>query len=362
MTLELDRLSLRQGEDPIIADVSLRFERGTINVLLGPTLAGKTTLMRLMAGLERPTSGRVLLDGKDVTGVSVRKRSVAMVYQQFVNYPTLSVFENIASPLRVARIDKAAIAARVARAAKLLRLDNLLDRLPGQLSGGQQQRTAIARALVKGAELVLLDEPLANLDYKLREELREELPRVFAETGAIMVYATTEPMEALLLGGVTATMWQGRVAQVGRTPSVYRRPANLVSARVFSDPPLNEFAAEKTGASVRLAGGRSLPAVGPLAGLPDGAYRVGFRAEDAALSGQGTGALRFAGRVSVTELAGSESFVHVETELGAWVCLLAGVHDEEPGRPVEVQVDPGHLFVFDASGALAAAPQAAEAA
>src|SRR5690606_6035633 len=136
----------------------------------------------LMAGLDQPTRGRVLMDGRDVTGVPVQRRDVAMVYQQFINYPTLTVFENIASPLRVARLPKAEIDARVAAAVKLLKLEPYLDRLPLELSGGQQQRTAIARALVKRAELVLLDEPLANLDYKLREELREELPRIFAAT------------------------------------------------------------------------------------------------------------------------------------------------------------------------------------
>ena len=129
----------------------------------------------------------------------------------------------------------------------MLRLDNLLQRLPAQLSGGQQQRTAIARALVKRAKLVLLDEPLANLDYKLREELREELPRIFAQTGAVLVYATTEPTEALLLGGTTITLHEGRVSQVGPTARVYRRPENIEAARVFSDPPLNELVIEKRG-------------------------------------------------------------------------------------------------------------------
>src|SRR5882724_6183428 len=169
--------------------------------------------MRLLAGLDRPTTGRVLVDGKDVTGFDVRQRSVAMVYQQFVNYPSLTVYENIASPLRVAGIDRAEIDTRVKEAARLLRLANLLQRLPAQLSGGQQQRTAIARALVKRAKLVLLDEPLANLDYKLREELREELPRIFAAAQAVFVYATTDPAEALLLGGRTATLSEGKVTQ-----------------------------------------------------------------------------------------------------------------------------------------------------
>ena len=200
-------------------------------MLLGPTLSGKTSMMRLLAGLDKPTTGRVLVDGKDVTGVDVRQRSVAMVYQQFINYPSLTVYENIASPLRVQGKPRAEIDARGAEAARLLRLEPFLSARRSQLSGGQQQRTAIARAIVKGADLVLLDEPLANLDYKLREELREELPRIFEASGAIFVYATTEPTEALLLGGKTATLWEGRVAPVRRDAVVYRRPRDLASRR-----------------------------------------------------------------------------------------------------------------------------------
>ena len=170
------------------------------------------------------------------------------------------------------------------RRRRLLKLEPYLKRTPLQLSGGQQQRTAIARALVKGADLVLLDEPLANLDYKLREELRTELPRIFEASGAIFVYATTEPSEALLLGGRTVCMWEGEVLQVGETPKVYRHPETLRVAQVFSDPPLNIVAIEKTNGSVQYAGGVQAPASGLYAGLADGAYRVGFRAHQLELA------------------------------------------------------------------------------
>jgi glycerol transport system ATP-binding protein len=362
VSLVLDRIGLKTGPDVVIDAVSLTLERGTMNVLLGPTLAGKTTLMRLMAGLDRPSAGRLLLDGRDVTGVPVQRRSVAMVYQQFVNYPNLTVYENIASPLRVARVALREIEARVQQAARLLRLETLLQRRPAQISGGQQQRTAIARALVKRAGLVLLDEPLANLDYKLREELREQLPRIFAETGAIMVYATTDPGEALLLGGHTVTMWQGRMTQHGPAAAVYRRPRNLAAARVFSDPPLNELQVDKRGALIVTATGRQLPALGVLANLPDGAYRVGFRCDDVALGGRASGVLSFPGIVSVTEISGSESFVHVDVGVGTWVCLVLGVHDWQPGASAEVHVDMRRAFAFDAAGDLAAAPAMAESA
>ena len=171
MSLELKNVAKRVGADIHIHETNLTLAEGTFNVLLGTTLAGKTTLMQLMAGLERPTAGEVLFRGKNVSAVPVQKRNVAMVYQQFINYPNFTVYENIASPLRVAGMPAGEIDARVKSTADLLRLAPMLDRRPTELSGGQQQRTAIARALVKDADLILLDEPLANLDYKLREEL-----------------------------------------------------------------------------------------------------------------------------------------------------------------------------------------------
>src|SRR5690606_16219972 len=237
--LELRNISKTVGGATHIHPTSLVLPRGSLNVLLGPTVSGKTSLMRLMAGLDKPSEGSILFDGADVTGRPVQKRDVAMVYQQFINYPAMTVYENIASPLRVAGMDRAEIDHEVRSAAELLRLAPYLDRLPLSLSGGQQQRTALARAMVKKANLVLLDEPLANLDYKLREELRAELPRIFAESGAIFVYATTEPSEALLLGGSTATLSEGRVTQFGPTISVYRTPVDLTTAKTFADPPLN---------------------------------------------------------------------------------------------------------------------------
>src|SRR6516225_8816989 len=277
MSVALDYVTRIVDGVPTMRDVSLKLESGTLNVLLGPTLSGKTSIMRLLAGLDKPTTGKVLVDGRDVTGIDVRQRSVAMVYQQFINYPSLTVYENIASPLRVQGKPKAEIDRRVAEAAKLLRLEPFLTRTPLQLSGGQQQRTAIARALVKGADLVLLDEPLANLDYKLREELRTELPRIFEASGAIFVYATTEPSEALLLGGRSVCMWEGQILQAGETGSVYRRPDTMRVAQVFSDPPLNLVGIEKKNGKVAYAGGIKAPPTGLYAGLSDGAYRVGFR-------------------------------------------------------------------------------------
>jgi glycerol transport system ATP-binding protein len=268
--LELKGVTKQSGADIHINDVSIRLERGSLNVLLGPTLSGKTSLMRLMAGLDKPTKGSVWFEGKDVTGVAVQSRNVAMVYQQFINYPAMTVYENIASPLRVTGKSRDEIDKAVHKAAELLRLTPYLKRLPLELSGGQQQRTALARAMVKNAGLVLLDEPLANLDYKLREELRAELPKIFAETGAIFVYATTEPSEALLLGGNTATLSQGSITQFGPTVDVFRKPADLITAQTFSDPPLNTVGAVKQGSVIKLDTGTEMQVPAYLSGVADG--------------------------------------------------------------------------------------------
>src|SRR3954454_233152 len=356
MSVTLDHVTRSVDGIPAIRDDSLTLERGTLSVLLGPTLSGKNSIMRLLAGLDKPTSGRVLVDGKDVTGFDVRRRSVAMVYQQFINYPSLSVYENIASPLRVQGKPREEIERRVAEAAKLLKLEPYLKRTPLQLSGGQQQRTAMARALVKGADLVLLDEPLANLDYKLREELRTELPRIFEASGAIFVYATTEPSEALLLGGNTVCMWQGEVLQTGETPKVYRHPDTLRVAQVFSDPPLNIVGIEKKNGFVQYAGGISAPASGLYAKLGDGAYRVGFRAHQLEVASGVADRHAFSATVTVTEITGSESFVHLRRDDSNWVAVLQGVHEFAPGDTLDAVLDPNDLFVFDAAGRLLAAP------
>jgi glycerol transport system ATP-binding protein len=357
VTLELKSVTKKVRGETHIDTVSLTLTHGTLNILLGPTLSGKTSLMRLMAGLDAPTEGKIFFDGKDVTGVPVRRRSVAMVYQQFINYPNLTVYENIASPLRVAGTGKDELDRRVRETAGLLKLTPLLDRRPLELSGGQQQRTALARAMVKGANLVLLDEPLANLDYKLREELREELPRIFSATGAIFVYATTEPIEALLLGGSTATLARGRITQFGPTLEVYRRPNSLETAQIFSDPPMNTLAVEKREKQLASSAGHlTLPASGLFAGLADGPYTLGFRPNHLYLKQPSREAVPVTGTVAITEITGSESFVHVDFAGQRWVALAHGVHELDIGQPVEIWLDPGRFFVFDKSGALAAAP------
>ncbi|MBB3065843.1 ABC transporter ATP-binding protein [Limibacillus halophilus] len=347
MALELRNVVKRVGAETHIYETSLMLKEGGFNILLGTTLSGKTTLMQLMAGLERPTSGEVWFEGRDVTGVAVQKRNVSMVYQQFINYPNLSVFENIASPLRVARLSEPEIRSRVAAMAELLRLTPMLQRRPSQLSGGQQQRTALARALVKDSDLVLLDEPLANLDYKLREELRDELPKLFADRNCTVVYATTEPTEALLLGGHTATLDEGRVTQFGETSEVYRKPWDLRSARVFSDPPINTAPVAKQGAEFVLNEAVRWPVGERFAGLPEGRYTVGIRPHHLSPTPQSERAIAIEGRVQVTELSGSESIVHFSVEKGAWVSQAHGIHAFRVGETARLFIDVSQCLYFD---------------
>jgi glycerol transport system ATP-binding protein len=362
--LELAGVSKRLGNEDHIRNVDLQLERGSMNVLLGPTRSGKTSLMRLMAGLDKPTAGDILLDGVSVLGTPVQKRRIAMVYQQFINYPTLSIYENIASPLRVAKLSKPEIDKKVRHAAELLRLTDFLDRHPAELSGGQQQRTAIARALVKESQLVLLDEPLANLDYKLREELRQELPRMFSELGAILVYASTEPSEALLLGGRTATLHEGRVTQFGRTIDVFRQPADLITAQTFSDPPLNIAPVSKCGAEL-LLDGFVIALPDRHAALPDGDYTLGLRPWHLALEPeqhQGDdgvdGQCVVTGQVQVTEITGSESYVHLQVARQSWVSLGHGVRHPDVDATLSLYFSPEKIYLFDNAGRLALAPDA----
>ena len=355
MELRLEAIEQKVGALTHLYPLELTLVPLAVTVLLGATQAGKTTLMRVMAGLDAPSAGRVLADGVDVTGMPVRERNVAMVYQQFINYPSMTVADNIASPLKLRR--ESGIAARVQELAVKLHIEPFLQRLPAELSGGQQQRVALARALAKNAPLMLLDEPLVNLDYKLREELRDELTQLFASGASTVVYATTEPTEALLLGGYTAVMDAGEVLQYGPTAEVFHRPKSIRVARAFSDPPMNLIAGT-------VASSGTLPGVALAAGLslalrPDAAagaaLTLGVRAGALRVHGR-DGDLALPGQVELAEISGSDTFVHVDTAVGELVAQLTGVHLFELGAPITLYLSPAQVYVFDAAGDLLLAP------
>ena len=357
MELTLAGIGQQFGSATHLYPLDLTLVPRAVTVLLGATQAGKTSLMRVMAGLDVPSQGRLLADGEDVTGLPVRQRNVAMVYQQFINYPSLTVAENIASPLKLRGQPRAEIDARVHELATRLHIDPFLKRLPAELSGGQQQRVALARALAKNAPLMLLDEPLVNLDYKLREELRDELTQLFASGQSTVVYATTEPTEALLLGGYTAVLDAGELLQYGPTAEVFHRPRSIRVARAFSDPPMNLVAATPAVDGVTLPGGVHMPLPPNLRqALPPAAQvTVGVRAAALRVH-ERPGDLALPGRVELAEISGSDSFVHVSTAIGELVAQLTGVHVFELGDALTLYLDPRQAYLFDTAGDLVAAP------
>ncbi len=356
MGLTLKDVDKVVGREIYLKDINLHLKPGSRNVILGRTLAGKTTLLRIMAGLDRPSRGRVLVGEKDVTGVSVRKRNVAMVYQQFINYPSLTVFKNIASPLKLAGLKKAEIDRRVNETAEMLHIEDLLNRLPAELSGGQQQRVAIARALVKETDLLLMDEPLVNLDYKLREELRIELQEIFVRGRAIVVYTTTEPTEALMLGGNIIVMDEGRILQTGQTPEVYRHPATIKVAEVFSDPPFNFLKGTVASRSVQIGQRMTIPLKGHLSKLSDGGYTFGARSNHLFLARNNEDDVQIPARVELTEINGSETFIHARYDGFQLVVQERGVRHVAIGSDINIYVNPAGFFAYDASGDLVASP------
>ena len=353
MTITLKNLTKVVAGRTHIKPTSLMFETGHFNVLLGKTGSGKTSLIKMMAGLDVIADGTMTMNGQDVTRLNTQKRNISLVHQFFVNYPHMTVFENIASPLRVAGMPKSEITGRVEDAADILKLRPMLNRRPHELSGGQQQRTALARAIAKESRAVFLDEPLANLDYKLREELREELPELFAGRGAVVVYATSEPEEALLLGGATALMDDGSVVQFGPTAELYRKPGNLTAARVFSDPPINVAPVTKSGSTFRMGSTASWDSA-KLANVADGNYHIAVRPHHITPQPSPKNTVVLNGTVLVTELSGSESSAHFTMADADWVSLAHGVHPYQVGEDHTFYMDPSACLLFSEDGQIVA--------
>lgn len=359
MTVRLESVGLDVGGEVHLAAVDLELQPGSISVLLGPTRAGKTSLLRLMAGLEPPTAGRVCLDGREMHRIPPQRRNVGLVHQEFVNYPGKTVYQNIAAPLQRAGISSAQIDARVREVADMLHLDGLLGRRPGELSGGQQQRTALARALVRRGALLLLDEPLVNLDYKLREALRGELRSLFAQRGATVVYATSDPAEALELGGHTVVLDEGRVLQQGEALAVYRRPLSDRVARLTSAPPMNLIEGRVAAGRLQVGSTATAALASHLAGLAPGAYRLGIRPHRLTPGSAKTGGLALRCAVEFAEISGSETFLHVRLADSREACVIhqAGTHPHLPGEVLDVSFDPATVYAYSADGRLAAAPE-----
>jgi multiple sugar transport system ATP-binding protein len=298
--IELDTLVKSFGRKPALDGVSLAIERGETLAVFGPSGVGKTVLLRLLAGILEPDSGDIRVGGESLLGVPPERREIAMAFQNFALYPHLDAFENIASPLRARRIGEAEIKHRVGEVAALLRISHVLDHLPRALSNGQKQRTALARSLVRRPAVLLLDDPLRNVDAKLRYEMRLELPRLFKRFGTTALFVTQDYKEAMALGDRIAVLLDHKLRQVGTPAEIYHSPADRRVARLFGDPPINLLPAKPEpstaqGPIIRLFG-QTLTLPIRLADAADGKDCVlGIRPEDVALSSEaGEGAIPFA--------------------------------------------------------------------
>ena len=269
------------GEFAALKGVTFDIEPGEFFALLGPSGSGKSTTLRILAGLDAPTSGRVFIDGHDITASDARDRDIAMVFQSYALYPHMTVYQNIAFPLEMAKLPRAEVGSAVKDAARKVAIDHLLDRKPGQLSGGQQQRCALARAIVRKARLFLLDEPLSNLDAKLRLETRVELKRLQRSLGVTAVYVTHDQEEAMTLADRMAIFMAGEIQQIGRPADVFARPNSLEVAAFIGSPPMNLIPALYRDGGVDIAGHRietSLKNGGErdvVVGIRPGAVRIG---------------------------------------------------------------------------------------
>ncbi len=342
----------RYGQVEVIPGFSLRIEAGEFVALLGPSGCGKSTLLRMLAGLEPVSDGRILIGGVDVTDKPPGRRGVAMVFQQYALYPHMSVRDNMAFGLRNVGLPEPQIDERLAEAARMLELGDLLQRRPAQLSGGQRQRVAIGRALVKRPAALLLDEPMSNLDAALRGRTRVELARLHHQLRATMVLVTHDQVEAMTLADRVVVMNGGRIEQVAPPMEAYERPATRFVAGFVGNPamnllPVDRLADDADGAVVRLPGGAAL-ATGVR--LPDGARSglcLGVRPE--ALRPGAGGPLQ--GTVAVVERLGDRTLLHLMLEGGA-LCVADGRGRSEPniGDTLHLRPDPARLHLFDAEG------------
>jgi ABC-type sugar transport system ATPase subunit len=331
---------------PVLDGLSVSCPAGRITVIVGPSGCGKTTLLRCLCGLEPIGSGAIRFGDADVSNVDAQKRGVAMVFQNYALYPSKTVAENIAFPLRMAAVPKAERLRRVEAAARLVRIETLLDRVPAQLSGGQRQRVGIARAIVRGPRVLLMDEPLSNLDTKLRAEMRTELALLQQQIGATTVYVTHDQTEALALADHLIILREGAVEQQGAPADVFRRPASIFVADFLGS--MNLIAAEGAGASLRFGDGGEmrLPAGHEVA--PGERLILGFRAEDMRVGSPGPRSLCLTADVVRSELLGTDSLVHLSATGQALRARLAV--PVPAGKRLALTVDAEHLHFFSANG------------
>jgi multiple sugar transport system ATP-binding protein len=342
--LALQGLHKLFGSVRVLHEIDLHLPDGEFLVLVGPSGCGKSTLMNLIAGLEEPSGGSLVLGGKDITHTGPADRNISMVFQSYALYPNMTVAANIAFPLEMRGVPKAEREQTVQRVAALLQIGHLLDRRPRQLSGGQRQRVAIGRALAREPQLFLFDEPLSNLDAKLRVDMRAEIKRLHLRTGVTTIYVTHDQVEAMTLGTRIAVLNEGRIQQIATPLEIYTRPANRFVAEFIGSPSINMFAATREAdGTLRLPDGTVL---GEMAQGTAGAVSVGVRPEDMEIREDG----QLRGQISLVEPTGPETYALVDLGHTEITVRMGGLPNVERGAAVRVHVPPASLHVFAAEG------------
>ncbi len=343
------------GKTDVLAGIDLDIAHGEFVVLVGPSGCGKSTLLRMLCGLETISGGSMTIGGREVNHLPPAERGIAMVFQSYALYPHMTVYKNMAFGLKVAGAGKAAIAERIAKAAEILKIGHLLERLPRELSGGQRQRVAIGRAIVREPELFLFDEPLSNLDAALRVQTRLEIAKLQRQLGATIVYVTHDQVEAMTLGDKIVVMHDGAIQQAGSPLTLYQQPANRFVAGFIGSPTMNFFAATVTragadGVSATLAGGESIEVLVDGGGLAVGAaVTLGLRAEHAEPARRGSEALR--GVVSMVEHLGESNYIYLTMADGLDRVIRAdGDQIVQLGAEMGFSAASSAFHLFDADG------------
>ena len=344
MNLIADNLTYKPDEQFHLNDVSFNFKKGNLYTILGRTLSGKTTLLKTIAGLLNPDSGLLKFEEKNFGKIPVWERNVAMVYQQFINYPHLNVYENISFPLKQRKISNDEIKENVNESLKTVGLIGFENRKIQELSGGQQQRVALARSLAKKAKILLLDEPLVNLDYKLREQLREEFKKIFSQgisEETILIYSTTDPQEVMELNGEVIVLDEGKVLQMGPAREIFENPKNLKVAEVSNDPPMNIIKVSKVSAKINFEN-INIEVPNHLSKLDNKNYNFGIRASEIKLDNSGQ---EF--EVELAEISGSETLLHLKRGSTKVISLIEEVMNFKIHEKVKVKFNENKFYALD---------------
>ena len=353
MNLIGENITYKPDDQFHLNDVSFNFKKGNLYTILGRTLSGKTTFLKTIAGLLNPDSGNLSFEDNDFIKIPVWERNVAMVYQQFINYPHLNVYENIIFPLKQRKISEDQIKKDVEEALKTVGLVGFENRKIQELSGGQQQRVALARSLAKKAKILLLDEPLVNLDYKLREQLREEFKRIFTQglsEDTILIYSTTDPQEVMELNGEVIVLDEGKVLQKGPAKEIFENPRTLKVAEISNDPPMNILKGTKNSEKLSFEN-ILINSPSHFKNLSDQGYNFGIRASEIKLDDQGEDF-----EIELAEISGSETLLHLKKGDSKVIALIEEVMNFKIHEKVKIKFNENKLYAFDQNEELVSSP------